>query len=189
MQPVAAESDPVDALLSAWRAELPDVLGPSSELTKRIMVLSGELAAASKRELAAFGLTGAEFDVLATLRRSGPPYRLKPNELSRSLLLSTGGTSNVVNHLVSQGLVQREPDPDDGRSTLISLTPKGMTLAEDALRATSVAHAELFAEIPPAVLAVATKGLRELASARSTGRRSPRRTSPRSAGGAASSSG
>ena len=166
MQPVSAEPDPVDGLITAWQTELPEVLGPTTELTKRIMVLSGELAAATKRELSAFGLTAAEFDVLATLRRGGKPYRLKPNELSRSLLLSTGGTSNVVNHLVAEGLVRREPDPDDGRSTLISLTPKGVRLAEDALRATSTAHAEVFDTVPPAVLRAATKGLRDLFLAR-----------------------
>jgi DNA-binding MarR family transcriptional regulator len=144
---------------------MPELVGPTTELTKHIMVLSGELAAITKAELPAFGLTAAEFDVLATLRRSGKPYRLKPNELSRALLLSTGGTSNVVNHLVSEGLVEREPDPDDGRSTLISLTPKGAKLVEDTLRVNSAAHAELFANVPPAVINAATKALRELSSA------------------------
>src|SRR2546421_3406842 len=98
---------------------MPQLMGPTSELAKRLMVLAGELNAATKRELPEFGLTTAEFDVLAALRRVGRPYRLKPNELSRSLLLSTGGTSNVVNRLVSERLVEREHDPDDGRSTLI----------------------------------------------------------------------
>jgi DNA-binding MarR family transcriptional regulator len=158
-------SDRVDGLIKAWQAELPEVLFPSTEITKRIMVLAGELEALTRRELPAFGLTGAEFDVLATLRRSGRPYRLKPNELSKSLLLSSGGTSNVVNHLVSEGLVERQPDPDDGRSTLISLTAKGVALAEDALRATSAAHDELFDTVPPEVLRAATDAMRELHAA------------------------
>jgi DNA-binding MarR family transcriptional regulator len=169
-------SDQVDELIKAWQAELPEVLGPSSELTKRIMVLSGELAAATRRELPAFGLTMAEFDVLASLRRSGKPFRLKPNELSRALLLSTGGTSNVVNRLESEGLVAREADPDDRRSTLISLTTKGIALAEDVVLATSAAHAELFADVSDAVLRAATEGLRDLQASR-TARRSPGRTS------------
>ena len=160
-----ARSDPVDELINAWKAELPEVLDPSSELTKRILVLAAELGATTRRELPGFGLTGAEFDVLTALRRSGKPYRLKPNELSRGLLLSTGGTSNVVNRLVAEGLVEREPDPDDGRSTLIRLTPKGIKLAEEAVRATTAAHAELFARVPPAVLRAATKALRDLAAA------------------------
>src|SRR2546423_12975109 len=175
--------------MASWRAEMPELLGPTTELTKHILVLSGALSAATKRELPTFALTAAEFDVLATLRRSGRPYRLKPNELSRALLLSTGGTSNVVNHLVSEGLAERQSDPDDGRSTLISLMPKGIALVEDALRTNSRAHAEVFDGVPPAVIRAATEALRELTSARYTARRSPRRTSPRSAGGAASSSG
>jgi DNA-binding MarR family transcriptional regulator len=154
--------DPVEALISAWETELPDVLGPTSELSKRIMVLSGELGAATKRELAAFGLTMAEFDVLATLRRSGTPYRMKPNELSRSSLLSSGGTSNVINHLVAVGLVAREPDPGDGRSTLIRLTTSGIARAEEAVRAVAAAHEEVFGDVPPAVLRAATEALREL---------------------------
>lgn len=161
-----AESDPVAALIGAWQTELPDVLGPSSELTKRIMVLSGLLAASTKAELAGFGLTTAEFDVLATLRRSGAPFRRKPNELSRSLLLSSGGTSNVLNHLVAEGLVQREPDPADGRSTLIRLTATGIALAEAAVRAVAAAHEELFATVPSEVLRAATEALRDLHDAR-----------------------
>lgn len=157
-------ADQVDELIKAWQAELPVVLGPTSELAKRIMVLSGELAAVTKRELPAFGLTTAEFDVLTSLRRSGKPYRLKPNELSRSLLLSTGGTSNVVNRLVSGGLVEREADQDDGRSTLIRLTAKGVALAGEVVGAVSAAHAELFDAVPDAVLRAATEALRELST-------------------------
>ena len=71
------------------------------------------------------GLTTAEFDVIVSLRRSGAPYRQKPSDLSRSLLLSSGGTSNVTNQLVRRGLVVREPDPDDGRGTQIRLTDEG----------------------------------------------------------------
>jgi DNA-binding MarR family transcriptional regulator len=174
---VAVEPDPAQALINAWKAELPEVLGPSTELTKRVLVLSGELAAATRRELAEFGLTGAEFDVLAALRRSGKPFRMKPNELSRALLLSTGGISNVVNRLVAEGLAEREPDPDDGRSSLIRLTAKGVKLAEETVLAVSAAHAELFAGVPVAVLRAATRALRELSEARSTARRSPPRTS------------
>jgi DNA-binding MarR family transcriptional regulator len=176
MQPV---DDQVEEMMASWRAEMPELVGPTTELTKRIMVLSGELSAATKRELPEFGLTMAEFDVLATLRRAGKPYRLKPNELSRALLLSTGGTSNVVNHLVSEGLVERESDPDDGRSTLISLTSKGAKVVEDALRVNTVAHAEVFEGVPPEVLASTAKALRELSAAMRTALRSPRRTSPR----------
>jgi DNA-binding MarR family transcriptional regulator len=154
--------DQVDGLLAAWRVELPDVLGPSSELIKRITVLGVELADVTRRVLPQFGLTVAQYDVLTTLRRSGPPYRLKPTELSRSLLLSTGGTSNVINFLVAQGLVERLDDPADRRGALIQLTERGVAVAEDAVRANTAAHAAVFEKAPAAVVETATRALREL---------------------------
>lgn len=162
--------DLVEEVLAAWRAELPEVLNDTTELVKRIIVLAAELNEASRRELPDLGLTPAEFDVLVALRRSGPPYRMKPNELARSLLLSSGGTSNVTNHLAAAGLVERHADPDDGRSTWVALTTDGIRLAEKAVLASSAAHTALFGNVPPEVIAAATAALREV-----SGSRRPRR--------------
>ncbi|HEX6872304.1 MAG TPA: MarR family transcriptional regulator, partial [Micromonosporaceae bacterium] len=158
-------TDPAEALMAAWRSELPDVLNPSSELTKRIMLLAARLDEATRRVLPGLGLTLAEFDVLVSLRRAGRPFQLKPNHLARSLLLSTGGTSNVVNHLVAQGMVEREADPQDARSTWIRLTPDGVALAERAVRINSAAHAEVFAGVPDPAVEAATVALREVFAA------------------------
>ncbi|GGU32877.1 MarR family winged helix-turn-helix transcriptional regulator [Lentzea flava] len=155
-------TDRVEELLDKWRTELPEALVASSELGKRVMVLSGLLGEATRATVTRFDLTGADFDVLAALRRSGKPYRLKANELSRSLLLSTGGTSNVVNRLVGRGLVEREPDQTDGRSTYVRLTPRGRSLAEEVVIANSKAHDEVLAGIPAELLERATAALREL---------------------------
>ncbi|MGX7759771.1 MarR family winged helix-turn-helix transcriptional regulator [Streptomyces angustmyceticus] len=154
--------DPVDALLSAWRSELPDVLRPTTELSKRIAQLAAALDAATRGVLPDLGLTVAEFDILVALRRSGAPYRMKPNELVRVLLLSSGGLSNVVNHLAGRGLVVREPAPDDGRSTMIRLTPDGMRTAERAVRAHADAHEAVFAQASPAAVQAAARALREV---------------------------
>ncbi|MGK5531085.1 MarR family winged helix-turn-helix transcriptional regulator [Streptomyces sp. URMC 129] len=158
--------DPVDELIAAWRAELPDVLGPAAELIKRVIALANELSAATRGVLPEFGLTTGEFDVLVTLRRVGAPYRLRPTELSSALLLSTGGTSNIVNRLTARGLVRREDDPADGRGTLIRLTAEGRRLAEAAVLANSAAHERVFADLPPHVLRTATDALRDVFSAR-----------------------
>ena len=158
--------DPVDKLISSWEHELPEVLYPTSELTKRIMLLAGELNSATRRVLRDLELTMAEFDVIVSLRRSGAPYRQKPSDLVRILLLSSGGTSNVTNQLVRRGLVVREPDPDDGRGTQVRLTPEGISLAEQAVKASSAAHAELWADIPPDTLDAATAALRGLSARR-----------------------
>jgi DNA-binding MarR family transcriptional regulator len=154
--------DPVDRLIASWEDELPEVLYPTSELAKRIMLLAGELNASTRRVLRDLELTMAEFDVIVSLRRSGAPYRQKPSDLVRILLLSSGGTSNVTNQLVRRGLVVREPDPDDGRGTQIRLTPEGISLAEQAVKASSAAHNELWAGLPPETIEQAAKALRAL---------------------------
>lgn len=155
-------ADRVDQLIESWRQELPGVLYPTSELTKRVMLLAGDLNEVTRRVLRELGLTTAEFDVLVTLRRSGAPYRMKPTELSRRLMLSSGGTSNVVNQLVNRELVVREPDPDDGRGTQIRLTATGVEAAEQAVQASSAAHDEMWAGVPAEVVRAAAEALRPL---------------------------
>lgn len=157
-------TDRVDQLLNAWRTELPEALAPTSELAKRAMMLAAVLGEATRATLTRYDLTGAEFDVLAALRRSGRPYRCKANELSNSLLLSTGGTSNVVNRLAGRGLVVREPDPTDGRSTLVRLTDEGKAHAEAAVLANTEAHTQVLEKIPAHVRDEATHALREVFS-------------------------
>lgn len=154
--------DRVDELLTSWQRELPAVLYPTSELTKRLMVLTGGLNEATRQVLRELGLTSAEFDVLVSLRRGGAPYRQKPSDLSRNLLLSSGGTSNVVNQLVRRGLVVREPDPEDGRGTQIRLTEDGVQLAETAVAASAAAHHKLWDHLPDEVVQRAAAALRDL---------------------------
>ncbi|MGW6279072.1 MarR family winged helix-turn-helix transcriptional regulator [Kribbella sp. NPDC055071] len=154
--------DPVDQMMAAWRDELPEVLHPTTELAKRIMVLAGELNESTRGVLRELGLTSAEFDVIVALRRSGAPYRQKPSDLSKCLLLSSGGTSNVTNQLVRRGLVVREPDPDDGRGTQIRLTPEGVTLAEQAVKSSSAAHDTLWTHLPAETVDEAATALRAL---------------------------
>lgn len=172
---MTASEDRASALISAWQAELPDVLDATTELSKRIMLLAADLDEATRRELPEFGLTPAQFGVLVALRRAGAPYRLKPTELSRALLLSSGGTSNVTNHLVAEGLAERLPDQGDGRGTLICLTPRGVRVAEEAVRANAAAHAEVWRGAPAAAIEAATRALREIAAATEAPRTAGRR--------------
>lgn len=80
-----------------------------------------------------FGLQGGEFDVLATLRRSGPPYALTPTQLYEAAMMSSGGMTARLDRLEKAGLVARAPNPDDRRGTLVRLTDAGCTLMDRAL--------------------------------------------------------
>ncbi|MCE8028305.1 MarR family transcriptional regulator [Halomonas daqingensis] len=76
------------------------------------------------------GLQAGEFDVLATLRRAGHPYRLGPTQLFETLMISSGGMTSRLDRLEKAGLIVRSPNPEDRRGTLVSLTDKGLALME-----------------------------------------------------------
>ncbi len=78
-------------------------------------------------------VNGGEFDVLAALRRSGRRYRLTPTDLSNALMVTSGGMTKRLSALENRGLIRREPDPNDGRSTTVSLTREGKRLVEATL--------------------------------------------------------
>lgn len=94
-------------------------------------------AAAALRPLldethAASNLQGESFDVLASLRRSGPPYQLSPTQLYREMMLTSGAMTNRIDRLEDAGLVSRRRDPADRRATLVRLTAKGKSLIDAA---------------------------------------------------------
>ncbi|MFD9544898.1 MarR family winged helix-turn-helix transcriptional regulator [Streptomyces sp. NPDC060022] len=142
------DPDHVDDIITAWRVELPEIAGLPLELAKRSALLTSAFDVAGAAALEKLGLTQAEYGVLAVLRRVGEPFRVKPTELTHALLLSSGGTSNVIKRLVAVGHIVREAAEDDGRSSWVRLTPQGVTVAETAVRTVTAAHARLVDRIP-----------------------------------------
>ncbi|MGL4438815.1 MAG: MarR family winged helix-turn-helix transcriptional regulator [Bosea sp. (in: a-proteobacteria)] len=90
-------------------------------------------------------LDSGEFDVLSTLLRSGPPYRLRPTELYTQLMISSGGMTDRLARLERAGLVRRTPSESDARSSLVELTMVGRERAEAAFREDMAIEAELLA--------------------------------------------
>jgi DNA-binding MarR family transcriptional regulator len=83
--------------------------------------------------LAAIGLQPGWSDILAALRRAGPPSELNPTQLMRATLLTSGGTTKRLDRLAEAGLVERRPDPNDRRGILVRLTRKGRALIDRAM--------------------------------------------------------
>ena len=127
---------------------MPEIADLSLEIAKRAARLSAMLDSAALAKVTRLDLTRAEYEVLATLRRVGAPYRLRPAELASELLLSSGGTSNVVRRLRELGFVTREANSSDGRSSWVQLTDAGVVMAERAVRAAVAAQGELLRDIP-----------------------------------------
>jgi DNA-binding MarR family transcriptional regulator len=127
--------DRVDEILAQWNRERPDLdVGPMG-LTGRIKRLAQHLTRETEKTLSAHGLTGPSFDVLATLRRSGPPYALSPGDLLATMMITSGTMTNRIDQLEKAGLVKRTSNPKDGRSVIISLTDKGFAVVDAAVTA------------------------------------------------------
>lgn len=125
--------DVVDRGILQWRAERPDLDSSGKEVVGRLLHLEGVVLQAVNAALAPHGLKYLEYAVLATLRVSGAPYRMTPSSLQARLLFTSGGLSNLLKRLESNGWIQRTDHPEDGRGVLVCLTPKGRKLADRAM--------------------------------------------------------
>jgi DNA-binding MarR family transcriptional regulator len=128
------EIDHVEQRRRQWSRELPDVDTVGMAVLGRLRWITLQVRPAIERVFERHGLDSGEFDVLATLLRSGPPYRLRPTELYKSLMISSGGLTDRLARLESAGLVRRLASEADARSLLVELTPSGRKRTEAAFR-------------------------------------------------------
>jgi DNA-binding MarR family transcriptional regulator len=141
---MAKESDDhVERLRRQWARELPDVDTEGMAILGRARRISLAVGPTIEEILHRFGLDRGEFDVLASLRRTGVPFRLSPTELYRSLMISSGGLTDRLARLERRELISRLPSDGDARSILVELTPKGRRCVEYAFRADMEAEGRL----------------------------------------------
>lgn len=130
---VSAElQDDVDRFRAQRKRESPDINTEPMAIFGRIYRISNRIAPHMEALFAEYGLERGEFDVLASLQRSGPPYQLSPTELYTALMISSGGLTHRLQRLEKAGLVRRTPSPSDGRSMLVGLTDEGYRRVKDA---------------------------------------------------------
>jgi DNA-binding MarR family transcriptional regulator len=133
------ERDGVDQILEQWRRERPELDHAPIGVIGRISRLAREIEARLEPVYREHGLEPGWHDVLATLRRHGPPFRLRPTDLTNASMLTSSGTTKRLDKLEQAGLIARSPDPDDRRGTLITLTDAGRELI-DALTVEHLAN-------------------------------------------------
>jgi DNA-binding MarR family transcriptional regulator len=122
--------DSVDDILDQWRRERPDLDPAPIGVIGRISRLAREIEPRLEAVYREYGLEPGWHDVLATLRRSGPPFRLRPTDLTTALMLTSSGTTKRLDRLERAGLVERTADPHDRRAVAISLTGQGRALID-----------------------------------------------------------
>jgi len=126
-------ADVVDEFIEQWRAERPDLrLNAMASIGRlgRVMGLGTRVIEAT---LQRHDLRLSDFDVLATLRRLGPPYVAAPSRVTQSLMLSPATLTSRLDRLENMGLVERRADPEDRRSLLVALTDAGFDRVDAAV--------------------------------------------------------
>lgn len=124
--------DDIDRFRQDWTREASAIDTEPMAIFGRINRIAHQIAPSIEAMFARYGIDRGEFDVIATLRRSGAPYCLTPTEIYRSLVISSGGLTHRLNRLEKAGLVTRHTSAADRRSLLVQLTDKGAALASAA---------------------------------------------------------
>jgi DNA-binding MarR family transcriptional regulator len=140
-------ADHVARIMAEWHRERPDLdvspQGIIGRLHRLADALTAELIAVYDR----FGLSEGEFDVLATLRRAGPPFERTPGDLSASTMVTSGAVTKRIDRLEQRGLVTRRVSDADGRGRVIALTPEGRELIDEVMTAHMTNEHRLLAAI------------------------------------------
>ncbi len=123
-------ADPVDRVVAAWNKERPDLDITPSAVVIRIALLAHAFQIELKRFFEENGLSRADFEVLAALRRSGAPYALPQHEIMHVSRRSSGTVSFRIDRLEAQGFVRRTPDEGDARSVIVHLAEEGRRLVD-----------------------------------------------------------
>jgi len=122
-----------DQVVEEWRSARPD-LDPSPIRVFAAIAITGRLVEEFYEVSAArHGISGADFFLLSELRRRGEPFECTPGALGTVLVRSTGGMTKQLDRIVAAGYIERVPNPEDRRSSLVHLTPNGRELVDTAL--------------------------------------------------------
>ncbi|SRR6266540_4348996 len=123
--------DHVDRVRTQWSRERPDLDTQPIAVIARLGRAAHYVDQALSELFARYGLSRADWDVLASLRREGPPFSLSPTALYRGLMRTSGAMSQRLARLERDGLIARTLDPADRRGVVVTLTKQGCKLVDE----------------------------------------------------------
>lgn len=131
--PASTHKDAIDAIVNQWEKEKPGLNLSAMATIGRLKRCSALIQPKLDKVFTKFGLSFWEFDVLATLQRSGAPYCLAPTELFSTLMITSGTMTHRLNQLEKKGLIERISNDSDGRSKLVKLSKAGFEIIDQAV--------------------------------------------------------
>lgn len=155
MKPDTPYPDLVEEVVAKFAAARPDISEDVLRTVCRIIVAANDLERSAAAMLKTAGLNYTDFDILGMLRAEGPPFELQPAQLIRSVMITSGAMTTALDRLQNAGFVTRRMGSDDRRTRLVSLTPKGQRVIDDALSAR-------FARVTSALQGIAPEQLQSM---------------------------
>lgn len=130
-KPLSLAFDPIARADELWQRRWGSVpsMGAITSIMRAHQILLGQVDAAVKP----YGLTFARYEalVLLTFSQAG---ELPMSKIGERLMVHPTSVTNTVDRLVRSGLVDKRPNPKDGRGTLAAITAKGREVVEEATR-------------------------------------------------------
>ncbi|GAA4846963.1 MarR family transcriptional regulator [Kitasatospora terrestris] len=133
--------------VAVYQREFPTVDPQVETIVSTLSRVSRRMNVAYGRQLAALGITSAEWEVLKALVIAGSPYRLGPGELAKRLGLTPAAMTHRIDRMVTEGLVTRERDENNRVRVIIELTEDGRDKWLELMRMAAVFEADILQDI------------------------------------------
>jgi MarR family transcriptional regulator, organic hydroperoxide resistance regulator len=128
--------------------------------------LSDEVHTSFERQIAARGVTVAQWNVLVTVYHR---QATTTAAVAQFIGIDPGAVSRLVDRLADKGLMTRSPDPESRRRLQLSLTDAGRALVPDLIRIADQNDEAFFGALPPGERAALLRLLKQLLPADATG--------------------
>lgn len=136
---MVVKRDVVDRIVGEWAQVQPELDVSPVEVVGRVSRLSRIIDQRLAENFAEHGIENWMYDVMATLRRIGPPHELSAGDLVRQTMVTTGAMTNRIDRLEARGYVVRVPSVVDRRSVTVRITPEGIDKVDEV----AVTHYQL----------------------------------------------
>lgn len=145
----ALKRDLVDEGIAMWRTTRPDIDSSAKAIVGRIIRLRELIQETVNESLQTLHIKYPTYSVLATLRVRGEPFELSPKKLKRTLLMTSGGLSNLLERIERHGWIERQSDPHDRRGVIVRLTAAGQALVDEAMVVHARTEHRIIASLSP----------------------------------------
>ncbi|MFE7131801.1 MarR family winged helix-turn-helix transcriptional regulator [Streptomyces sp. NPDC057638] len=139
----------LDEQIAAYQREYGDLDPQVERVVSALGRLNRRMNVAYGRQVAALGISNAEWEVLKSLVLAGPPYRMGPGELAKRLGLTPAAMTHRIDRMATEGLVTRDRDENNRVRVIVELTDEGRTKWLEAMRMASVFEEDLLQDLAP----------------------------------------